>query len=100
MLDRNSYYNRIHLIFLEQNPSINSFDLYRPAWEFLKDSAKFQSITMALKAAPQGKKHMTDELVDLMEQHVVNIQLVHKLFIQVPKCMTRVPSEGDPSASH
>jgi hypothetical protein len=66
--DRNRYYNRVHLIFLEQNPAISSFDLYRPAWEFLKDSAKFQSITMALKAAPQGKKHMT-ESVDLTEPH-------------------------------
>jgi hypothetical protein len=65
--DCNHSYIRVHLIFLEQNPALSSFDLYRPAWEFLKNSAKFQSITMALKAAPQGKKHMTDELVDLTE---------------------------------
>jgi hypothetical protein len=38
--DRNRYYNRVHLIFLEQNPAISSFDLYHPAWEFLKDSIK------------------------------------------------------------
>jgi hypothetical protein len=42
--------------------------LHHPAWEFLKDTAKFQSITvLALKAAPHAasKKHMNDELVDL-----------------------------------
>jgi hypothetical protein len=42
------------LIFLEQNPLINFFDLYRPAWEYLKNSAKFQSITVALKSAPHA----------------------------------------------
>ena len=67
MLDRNCYYNRIHLIFLKQNPSINSFDLYRSAWEYLKDSAKFQSITMALKSTPhaaerKGKSDVSKEL--------------------------------------
>lgn len=51
-LDKNCYYNRIHLIFLEQNPSISSFDVYRPSWEYLKDSQKFQSIIVALKTAP------------------------------------------------
>jgi len=56
------------LIFLEQNPAISSFDLYRPAREYLKDSAKFQYITIALKAAPHAvsKKHdNNDQLVDL-----------------------------------
>jgi hypothetical protein len=50
--DKNRYYNRIHLIFLEQNPNISSFDLYRPSWEFLKDSPKFASITAALASNP------------------------------------------------
>ena len=30
-LDNDRYYNRIHLIFLQQNPNINSFDIYRPS---------------------------------------------------------------------
>jgi hypothetical protein len=50
-LDRERYYNRLHLIFLEQNPEVKTFDLYRPAWEFLKDSPKFISITHANNAA-------------------------------------------------
>jgi len=72
VLDRNSYYNRIHLIFLEQNPSINSFDLYRPAWEYLKDSAKFQSITVALKSAPHAaeRKGKSDVSKELSESNV------------------------------
>ena len=49
--DNERYYNRLHLIFLEQNPDVKSFDLYRPSWEFLKDSPKFRSITMAHNAA-------------------------------------------------
>jgi hypothetical protein len=39
------------LIFLEQNPEVKTFDLYRPSWEFLKDSPKFASITHAHTAA-------------------------------------------------
>jgi hypothetical protein len=50
-LDSERYYNRLHLIFLEQNPEVKTFDLYRPAWEFLKDSPKFISITHANNAA-------------------------------------------------
>ncbi len=41
----------MHLIFLEQNPEVKTFDLYRPSWEFLKDSPKFASITHAQTAA-------------------------------------------------
>jgi hypothetical protein len=52
ILDKNRYYNRIHLIFLEQNPNITTFDLYRPSWEFLKDSPKFKSISAALSSNP------------------------------------------------
>ncbi len=49
--DNNRYFNRLHLIFSEQNPDVKSFDLYRPSWEFLRDSPKFLSITMAQNAA-------------------------------------------------
>jgi hypothetical protein len=42
-------------MFLSQNPDVKSFDIYRPAWEFLKDAPKFQSIQMALKAGSQQK---------------------------------------------
>ncbi len=57
------------MFFLEQNPSINSFDLYHPTWEYLKDSAKFQSITVALKSGPhaaesKGKSDVPKELTE------------------------------------
>jgi hypothetical protein len=62
LVDCNHYYNKIHSIFLEKNPSTISFDLYRLAWVFLKDSAKFQSISMAPKAAPHaGSKGKSDD---------------------------------------
>jgi hypothetical protein len=51
-LDNDRYYNRIHLIFLEQNPNITSFDIYCPSWEYLKDCAKFLSISKALQTNP------------------------------------------------
>ena len=56
IIDADRYYNRIHLIFLQQNPDVKSFDIYRPSWEFLKDSAKFQSICIALQVAAVGQK--------------------------------------------
>ncbi len=39
--DREEYYNRIHLIFLKENPTEKSFDIYRPSWEYLVDKHKF-----------------------------------------------------------
>jgi hypothetical protein len=39
--DREAYYNRLHLIFLKENPSEKSFDIYRPSWEYLQDKPKF-----------------------------------------------------------
>jgi hypothetical protein len=51
-LDNDHYYNRIHLIFLEQNPNITSFDIYHPSREYLKDCAKFLSISKALQTNP------------------------------------------------
>jgi len=54
--DRDRYYSRIHLIFLEQYPEVKSFDIYRPSWEFLKDAPKFQSIIVALNGISHGKE--------------------------------------------
>ena len=53
-LDRERYYNRIHLIFLHENKNVKSFDVYRPAWEYLKDTPKFISITTANNAASRA----------------------------------------------
>jgi hypothetical protein len=39
--DQEAYYNRLHLIFLKENPSEKSFDVYRPSWEYLQDKPKF-----------------------------------------------------------
>ncbi len=68
-LDLERYYNRIHLIILEQVPDVKSFDLYRPSWEFLKNSPKFATITAAnslaqrdldakKKASPEGDEDL------------------------------------------
>ncbi len=68
-LDSERYYNRIHLIFLEQVPDVKSFDIYRPSWEFLKNSPKFATITAAnnlaqrdldakKKASPEGDEDL------------------------------------------
>jgi hypothetical protein len=62
--DKERYYNRIHLIFLEQVPEVKSFDLYRPSWEFLENSPKFASITTANAAAQKsldGKKKVSPD---------------------------------------
>jgi len=45
--DREAYYNRVHLVFLKENPTEKSFDLYRPSWEYLQDKPKF-SVCCAL----------------------------------------------------
>ncbi len=39
--DREAYYNRVHFIFLKENPAEKSFDVYRPSWEYLMDKPKF-----------------------------------------------------------
>jgi len=52
--DKERHYNRIHLIFLEQNPAISLFHTYHPSWEFSKDSTKFHSISIALSSAPNS----------------------------------------------
>jgi len=61
--DKDCYYNRIHLIFLDGNPNVSSCDIYRPSWEYLKDCAKFVSITKALQTnlAVHLKKKETKE---------------------------------------
>jgi hypothetical protein len=50
-IDCNRDYNRIHLIFLEHNPTITLFDIYCPSCDFFKDSPQFHSISIALSAA-------------------------------------------------
>ncbi len=56
----------IHLIFLDENPDVTSFDLYRPSWEYLKDCTKFASITKELQTNPavrlKKKKQMNLKL--------------------------------------
>lgn len=52
--DEDRHYHRLHMIFLKQSPGVSSFDLYRPAWEFLKDSQKFISTTRTLANSSIG----------------------------------------------
>jgi hypothetical protein len=69
--DKERYYNHIHLIFLKENIGIKSFDPYRPAWEYLKESPKFISMTAATNAAPRVVSSMvTDD--DNVESHAVS----------------------------
>jgi hypothetical protein len=60
--DNDHYYNRIHSIFLEQNPNITSFDIYWPSWKYLKDCTTFLSIMKALQTNPsiRDKKKRAD----------------------------------------
>ena len=39
------------LDFLEKNPDVKSFDIYRPTWKVLMNSAKFATITTTHSAA-------------------------------------------------
>ena len=66
--DSDHYYDRIHLIFLEQNPSISSFDIYRPSWEYLKDCPKYISISKALQSNPvvRANKKKQPDVCDLV----------------------------------
>lgn len=50
--DKEAYYNRVHIIFLKENVSEKSFDIYRPSWEYLQDKPKFSGAC----ALPSGKK--------------------------------------------
>ena len=59
--DAERYYNHIHLLFLEQNPDAKSFDLYRPSWEYLKDSAKFARISLAHQAVKRSNNSNSEE---------------------------------------
>jgi hypothetical protein len=59
------YYNRIHLIFLEQNPSVSCFNIYRPSWEYLQDCPRFTSITRALASNPTVQKKRKKEADDV-----------------------------------
>jgi len=47
--EKDYYYNRIHLIFLDENLNISSHNIYRPSWEYLKNCTKFVSITKAVQ---------------------------------------------------
>jgi len=63
----------IHLIFLKENIGIKSFDPYRPAWEYLKESPKFISMTAATNAAPRVvSSTVTND--DNVESHVVSAE--------------------------
>ncbi len=39
-------------MFLEQNPNLGCFDIYKPSWEYLQDCPKFVSIMKSLQSNP------------------------------------------------
>jgi hypothetical protein len=49
------------MIFLEQNPSVSCFNIYRPSWEYLQDCPKFTSITRDLASNPTVQKKRKKE---------------------------------------
>jgi len=53
------------LIFLEQNPSVSCFNIYRPSWEYLQDCPKFTSFTRALASNPTVQKKRKKEADDV-----------------------------------
>jgi hypothetical protein len=55
------------MLFLEQNPGVFAFEMYKLSWEFLVDCPKFLSIMKALQTNPavrEKKKRMEDDGVD------------------------------------
>ncbi len=58
--DREAYYNRVHLVFLKENPSEKSFDLYCSSWEYLQDKPKF-SVCCALPTRKQDVITINDD---------------------------------------
>ena len=53
--DDDEYYARIHLIYLKENPSEKSFDVYRPSYEYLRTKPKF---SMACSTLPEKRKEV------------------------------------------
>jgi len=64
--DQEAYYNRVHLIFLRENEGEKSFAVYRPSWEYLKDTPKF----MVLCSLPGSKKK---EVINITETEIDNV---------------------------
>ena len=59
----------MHLIFLKENEGEKSFDVYRPAWEYLQDKPKF-SVSCSM---PSKRKEIIT-LDDDMEQPTEKIK--------------------------
>jgi hypothetical protein len=56
--DKEAYYNRVHIIFLKENSSKKSFDIYRPSWEYLQDKPKF-SVACAVPSNNKNREVIT-----------------------------------------
>jgi hypothetical protein len=65
--DLEAYYNCLHLIFLKENTSEKSFDIYHPSWEYLQDKPKFSVCC----SQPTRKR----EVITLVEEEIITILL-------------------------
>jgi hypothetical protein len=85
--DKDRYYNRIHLIFLDENPNVSSFDIYRPSWEYLKDCAKFASITKALQTNPAVRSKKKQGNPKLPSSYSALKELVEAMMREMRYCL-------------
>jgi len=65
--DKEAYYHRVHMIFLKENDGEKSFDLYRSAWEYLKEKPKF-SVTCNVPSAKAKEVISIEDADDSNEQ--------------------------------
>jgi hypothetical protein len=65
--DKEAYYNHVHIIFLKENSSKKSFDIYRPSWKYLQDKPKF-SVACAVPSSNKNREVITiDENEEVKE---------------------------------
>jgi hypothetical protein len=66
--DDERYYQRIHMIYVENFPDQKSFDIYRPSWEYLKDCAKWHTISVTHAKSNAIKRKKDDAASDAEEE--------------------------------
>jgi hypothetical protein len=66
--DNDEYYARIHLIYLKENPSEKSFDVYWPSYEYLCTKPKF---SMACSTLPGKRKEVISLDDDVIKRTMI-----------------------------
>jgi hypothetical protein len=60
------------MIYVENFPDQKSFDIYRPLWEYLKDCAKWHTISVANAKSNAIKRKKDDTASDAEEEVTVS----------------------------